>query len=76
MQLKRSEIRGSINLSSLSPLHLQILRLEDLKGWTNAMTVVSKTKSFRVNGQLKYYTNKDIMQGIKTLVRLRLLERQ
>ncbi len=76
MQLRRSEVRGSINLSSLNALELQILRLDNLQDWTNLMTIVSKNKIVRSNGKNQYYTNRQVMQGIKSLVTLRLLERR
>ncbi len=75
MEVRRSSLRGSINLSGLSDLHLQILKLEFLNNWTGAIRVVSKSKSVRTkDGKVRNYSNRDVMRGIGKLVSMGLLE--
>ena len=75
MEVRRSSIRGSINLSGLSDLHLQILKSDYLDNWTGAIRVVSKSKSVRTReGKVRNYSNRDVMRGIGKLVNMGLLE--
>ncbi len=75
MDVRRSNIKGSINLSGLSPLDLQILKLEFLNNWTGVIRVVSRSKSVRDSeGRVRNYSNKDVMKGIRKLVGMNLLE--
>lgn len=75
MEVKRSKIKGSINLSSLTDLQLRILRWDFLDNWTGTIRVVSKSKSFRDSeGRVQNFSNRQVMRGIKDLVDMRLLE--
>ena len=75
MQIRRSKVTGSINLSGLSALELKILKLDLLNSWIGSIGVISKSKVFSDGeGKLRYYTNKDIMRGIRSLINKRLVE--
>ena len=64
------------NSTSLTSFQVQLLQSIPSSFWMNTISIVLKNKNFKENGRSRFYSNKEVVDNIKTLTKQGLIERR